>query len=96
MRPSPAVSSTQRRDCRAKSVDYHATMISRHHWIAAFIGRVLRQGHASDPDRVYDAADELYLGMCELDPEFAADSAFGPLGRSAGLAGTPRSGPRGN
>ena len=46
-------------------------MISRHHWIAAFIGRVLRQGHATDPDWVYDTADELYLGMCELDPEFA-------------------------
>jgi len=55
-------------------------MISRPHWIAAFIGRVLRQGHATDPDWVYDTADELYLGMCELDPEFAADSAFGPLG----------------
>ena len=55
-------------------------MISRPHWIAAFIGRVLRQGHATDPDWVYDTADELYLGMCELDPEFAADSAFGSLG----------------
>ncbi len=55
-------------------------MISRHLWIAAFVGHVLRQGHATDPDWVYDAADELYLEMCELDPGFAADSAFGPLG----------------
>jgi len=55
-------------------------MISRGHWIAAFVGRVLRQGRATDPDSVYDPADELYLEMCELDPEFAADSAFGVLG----------------
>ena len=65
-------------------------MISRPHWIAAFIGRVLRQGHATDPDWVYDTADELYLGMCELDPEFAADSAFGSLG-APDRAATPRS-----
>jgi len=67
-------------------------MTSRHHWIAAFIGRVLRQGHATDPDWVYDTADELYLGMCELDPEFAADSAFGPFGSAGRSAGTPASG----
>ena len=40
-------------------------MFSRHHWIAAFIGRVLRQGHATDPDWVYDTADELYLEMSD-------------------------------
>jgi hypothetical protein len=44
----------------------------------------LRQGHSTDPDWVYDTADELYLEMCELDPEFAADSAFGPLSSLAG------------
>jgi hypothetical protein len=66
-------------------------MISRHHWIAAFTGRVLRQGHETDPDWVYDTADELYLGMCELDPEFAADSAFGPFASSDRSAGTPAS-----
>jgi len=65
-------------------------VISRHHWITAFIGRVLRQGHATDPDRVYDAADKLYLEMCELDPEFAADSAFGSLGSSARSVDRPR------
>jgi hypothetical protein len=64
-------------------------MTSRHQWIAAFIGRVLRQGHATDPDWVYDTADQLYLGMCELDPEFAADSALGPFGSGGGAAGTP-------
>ena len=67
----------------------HDLVISRQHWIAAFIGRVLRQGHATDPDRVYDTADALYLEMCELDPEFAADSAFGPLGSSARPGGGP-------
>ena len=52
------------------------------------IGRVLRQGHASDPDWAYDTADKLYLGMCELDPEFAADSAFGALGAPDSAAAT--------
>jgi len=65
-------------------------VISRHHWITAFIGRVLRLGHATDPDRVYDAADKLYLEMCELDPEFAADSALGLLGSSARSVDRPR------
>jgi hypothetical protein len=64
-------------------------MISRPHWIAAFIGRALRQGHATDPDWVYDTADDLYLGMCELDPEFAADSAFGALRAPGSAAGKP-------
>ena len=70
-------------------------MISRPHWIAAFIGRVLRQGHATDPDWVYDTADELYLGMCELDPEFAADSAFGALSGSDSGSGVRDRRPRG-
>jgi len=69
-------------------------MISRQHWIAAFIGRVLRQGHATDPDLIYETAGELYLRMCELDPEFAADSAFGPLGAPGSATGTRTLGPR--
>ena len=27
-----------------------AAMMSRHSWVTAFIGRVLRQGHSTDPD----------------------------------------------
>ena len=41
-------------------------------------------GHATDPQWIYDTASELYLDMCELDPEFAADSAFGWMGSSGG------------
>ena len=50
----------------------------------------MRQGHSTDLDWVFDAADELYLDMCELDPEFAADSAFGPLGPSGMAVGAVR------
>jgi hypothetical protein len=45
--------------------------------IAAFIGHVLRTGMADDPDWAFDAADELFPTLGELNPEFAADSAFG-------------------
>ena len=54
-----------------------ARMMSRHSWIAAFVGRALRHGRATDPDSVYDEANGRYLEMRELNPEFAADSAFG-------------------
>ena len=54
-----------------------ARMMSRHSWIAAFVGRALRHGRATDPDTVYVEADGCYLEMRELNPEFAADSAFG-------------------
>ena len=53
--------------------------MSRHSWITAFIGRALRQGRETDPDSVYDEANGRYLEMRELNPEFAADSAFGTL-----------------
>jgi beta-xylosidase len=52
-------------------------MLSRHPWITAFIGHVLRRGHAVDPDTAFDTAGELYLDWREVTPEFAADSAFG-------------------
>jgi hypothetical protein len=44
----------------------------------AFIGHVLRRGHAVDPDRAFDTAGELYLDWRDVAPEFAADSAFDP------------------
>lgn len=53
-------------------------MMTRHCWIVAFVGRVLRQGHAADPDWIFDTANELYPESRHLDPEFVADSAFGP------------------
>jgi hypothetical protein len=53
-------------------------MLSRHSWVTAFIGHVLRRGHAVDPDRAFDTARELYLDWRDVTPEFAADSAFGP------------------
>ena len=58
---------------------YDSRMLSRHPWITAFIGHVLRRGHAVDPDRAFDTAGELYLDWREVAPEFAADSAFGPV-----------------
>ena len=53
-------------------------MLGRRPWIAAFIGHVLRRGRATDPDSLFDAADELYPEEGHLDPEFVADSTFGP------------------
>ncbi|HSC63838.1 MAG TPA: hypothetical protein VLD35_09405 [Caldimonas sp.] len=53
-------------------------MLARRPWITAFIGHVLRRGHAVDPDRAFDTAGDLYLDWREVAPEFAADSAFGP------------------
>ena len=57
---------------------YDARMLSRRPWIAAFIGHVLRRGHAVDPDSIFDTADEMYLDWRDSDPAIAADSAFGP------------------
>ena len=37
----------------------------------------MRHGRATDPDTVYLEANGRYLEMRELNPEFAADSAFG-------------------
>jgi len=53
-------------------------MLSRRPWIAAFIGHVLRRGHAVDPDWAFDTAGDLYLDWREVTPELAADSAFCP------------------
>ena len=52
-------------------------MMSRHCWITAFVGRVLREGHCVDPDRAFDAADAIYLDSRAFDPELVADSSFG-------------------
>jgi len=59
-------------------------MLSRRPWITAFIGHVLRRGHAVDPDWAFDTAGDLYLAWREVTPEFAADSAFGPHLDAAG------------
>jgi hypothetical protein len=67
---------------------YDACMLSRHSWIAAFIGHVLRGARATDPDRVFDTASELYPELGELNPEFVADSAFGPPERATEPSGT--------
>ena len=70
---------------------YDACMLSRHSWIAAFIGHVLRGARSTDPDRVFDTASDLYPELGELNPEFVADSAFGPpesAGRACAAEGT--------
>lgn len=54
--------------------------LSRRPWIAAFIGHVLRGGAETDPDSAFHVADSLFLESRHLDPEVAADSAFGGLG----------------
>jgi hypothetical protein len=53
-------------------------MLPRRHWIAAFVGHVLRRGLADDPDLAYAVGNELYPAWVNCDPEDAADSAFGP------------------
>jgi hypothetical protein len=63
-------------------------MLSRHSWIAAFIGHVLRGARSTDPDRVFDTASELYPELGELNPEFVADSAFGPLAPAKAASAT--------
>ena len=52
-------------------------MMLRRPWITAFIGAALRRELTTDPDWAFDVADELYPAMSALDPEVAADSAFG-------------------
>jgi len=52
-------------------------MLSRHTWVTEFIGHVLRRGLSDDPDWVFDTASELHPQLGDLNPEFAADSAFG-------------------
>jgi len=64
-------------------------MLSRRPWIAAFIGHVLRRGHAVDPDQAFDAAGDLYLDWRDVNPEFAADSTFG-AGPDAVHSSVPR------
>jgi len=54
------------------------TSMSRHSWIAASIGRVLRQGHATDPDWIFVAAGELYLESRAFESELVADAGVGP------------------
>jgi hypothetical protein len=56
---------------------YDHRMLSRHSWITAFVGRVLREGHCVDPDRAFDAAGDVYLDSRTFDPELVADSTFG-------------------
>ena len=67
-------------------------MLSRRPWIAAFIGHALRRGRAADPDWAFDTADELHPTWRKCDPEFAADSAFGPqvdgAGRQSQMSGS--------
>jgi hypothetical protein len=38
----------------------------------------LRQGHTVDPGWAFDAVDEVYLKLRELDAKFAAGLTFGP------------------
>ena len=71
-------------------------MLSRRNWITEFIGHVLREGMADDPDRVFDSASELYWDWSDLDPELAADSTFSaddlrPVERRCNGAGATRS-----
>jgi hypothetical protein len=82
---------------RSPHASYDSRMLSRHPWITAFIGHVLRRGHAVDPDRAFDTAGELYLDWREVTPEFAADSAFGPVPtrRTRGHAKQPARSARG-
>jgi hypothetical protein len=51
-------------------------MLSRRHWITEFIGHVPRRGLSSDPDWVFDSANELYSEWGGVDPDLAADSAL--------------------
>ena len=53
------------------------SMMSRHPWICAFIGHVLRRGMQTDPDSAFHTADSLYLESRHMAPETAADSVFG-------------------
>lgn len=53
-------------------------MLSRSDWIAEFIGHVVRRGLSDDPDWVFEVANESYSEFADLDPDFAADSAFSP------------------
>jgi len=55
-------------------------MLSRRNWVVEFIGHVLRRGLSDDPDWVFGTAAELHPELGDLDPCFAADSAFGPEG----------------
>jgi len=55
-------------------------MLSRRNWVTEFIGYVLRRGLSDDPDSIFNTAGELYQEWSDLDPEIAADSAFGPDG----------------
>ena len=61
--------------------------MSRRPWIAAFIGHALRGGAETDPDSAFHVADSLFLESRHLDPEVAADSAFGGLGRGESAQG---------
>ena len=51
-------------------------MLSRRNWINEFIGHVLRRGLSDDPDWAFDTASELHPEWGDMNPEFAADSAF--------------------
>ena len=55
-------------------------MLSCRNWVTEFIGYVLRRGLSDDPDSVFDTAGEMYSEWSDLDPDVAADSAFGPEG----------------
>ena len=56
-------------------------MLSRRSRVTEFIGPVLRRGLSDDPDWVFDTASELHPERGDMNPEFAADSAFGPEGQ---------------
>ena len=57
---------------------YDGDMLSRRHWVAEFIGHVLRRGLSDDPDWAFDVAIESYSEWGDIDPDFAAVSAFSP------------------
>ena len=67
--------------------------MSRHPWIAAFIGHVLRLG-ATDPDSVFQTATSLFAESWHLDPEFVAESMFGALELQERSREAPSSGAR--
>jgi len=51
-------------------------MLSRRNWVTEFIGYVLRRGLSDDPDWAFGTASDLHPEWGDMDPEFAADSAF--------------------
>jgi hypothetical protein len=55
--------------------------MTRHTWIATFVGHALLRELADDPEWIFDEAEELYYEMRDIDPRLAAESAFCPRPR---------------